>query len=88
MSSMSVNFGAVGYGHWWPSFVRNFATNESACAVGAAHLSAANLAKWACCHPVVTARNVRDLLQNPMFEAITGQARQSRWRRPSARDRW
>jgi len=71
MSNAWVGIGVIGYGYWGPNLVRNFATSESARVIGVADLSAANLAKCARVHPeVVTTRDVRDLLQNPLIEAI------------------
>jgi hypothetical protein len=45
MSNASVGISVIGYSNWWPNLVRNFATNESACVIGVADLTAANLAK-------------------------------------------
>jgi hypothetical protein len=84
MTNASVGISVIGYSNWWLNLVRNFATNESACVIGVADLSAANLAKCARFHPeAVTTRDVRDLLQNLLVEAITGRARRSRWGSPA-----
>src|SRR3954469_19502700 len=71
MSNAPVGIGIIGYGYWGPNLVRNFAASESARVIGVADLSAANLARCARLHPeVVTTGDVRDLLQNPLVEAI------------------
>src|SRR4051794_8285790 len=71
MSNALVGIGIIGYGYWGPNLVRNFAASESARVIGVADLSTANLARCARLHPeVVTTGDVRDLLQNPLVEAI------------------
>jgi len=71
MSNAPVGIGIIGYGYWGPNLVRNFAASESARVIGVADLSAANLARCVRLHPeVVTTGDVRDLLQNPLVEAI------------------
>src|SRR5215470_1919097 len=71
MSNAPVGTGVIGYGYWGLNLVRNFATSESACAIRVVDFSATILAKYARFLPeVVTTLDVRDLLQNPLVEAL------------------
>lgn len=66
-----IGIGVVGYGYWGPNLVRNFANSEVARVVAVSDLDTAKLAASRRLYSgIVTTSEFRDLLKNPMVDAV------------------